>query len=200
FTRIDSITKSKLRKYLIEHGVYMTRTLEKGKGNIAKQLMQPLEIDTYHVWTSEEFDSWANPQTGSRFEIDSVFNPQDPYYSGPKPDDTTPTNDKMKKDGFKKSKGSKDKDQDEDVLSAANISHENSSFYEDRPQPKNRQLESLIRLYKETDKYKDGTDSFDYKLMIFLDNCHNACVEPKNYASALTNMFALPARDVYLDA
>ncbi|KAI0990813.1 hypothetical protein K3495_g17374, partial [Podosphaera aphanis] len=42
FTRIDSITKSKLRKYLIEHGVYMTRTLEKGKGNIAKQLMQPL--------------------------------------------------------------------------------------------------------------------------------------------------------------
>lgn len=35
--------------------------------------------------------------------------------------------------------------------------------------------------------------------MIFLDNCKNACVEPKHYASALINIFLLPARDVYLE-
>lgn len=213
FIRVDSTTKSTLRKYLIENGVYMVRVHAKGRGNLAEQLMQPLLLETYHDWTPEEFESWANPKAGMRFNINSSFNPRDPNYRGPKPEQREVIGEKEKI----KMEENKDREIEDENKNIENLKQDkifkeinpdgeslspllgNYRPWEDRPQPKNRQLESLIKLYKETDKYRDGTDSFDYKLMIFLDNCHNACVEPRNYASALTNMFILPARDVYLD-
>ncbi|KAI0996311.1 hypothetical protein K3495_g11869 [Podosphaera aphanis] len=54
-------------------------------------------------------------------------------------------------------------------------------------------------MYKEEDKYSDGTDSFDYKRKIFLNNCNNACVEKKYLKDALTIMFTGDASEKYLD-
>ncbi|KAI0991985.1 hypothetical protein K3495_g16201, partial [Podosphaera aphanis] len=65
---------------------------------------------------------------------------------------------------------------------------------EERHQPKNKQLESLARLYKESDKYADGLDSFDYKLKIFRNNCKDACVEDCFMKDALSHMFTGTAR------
>lgn len=202
FNRVDSITKSTLRKYLIEHGVFMTRVQDKGKGNIAKQLMQPLETDAYHVWTPEEYDSWANLKSGARFNIDSIFNTENSDHSESKlkgKGKSKNTKEDIKYQDMGKSEEISDNEID-NVIEKLPIQNPRQDYTsKDSPQPKNKQLESLVSLYKETDKYKDGTDSFDYKLIIFLDNCNNACVEPKNYANALTNMFAMPAREVYLD-
>ncbi|KAI1001783.1 hypothetical protein K3495_g6420 [Podosphaera aphanis] len=71
--------------------------------------------------------------------------------------------------------------------------------WEERPLHKSRQLESLTKLYKDEDKYRDGTDSFDYKLKIFFNNCNNACVEKKFLKEALTVIFTGDAREKYLD-
>lgn len=58
---------------------------------------------------------------------------------------------------------------------------------------------SLEYTKKEKDKYRDGTDTFDYKKRIFLNNCNNACVKKRYLKDALTNMFSGDASEIYLD-
>lgn len=67
------------------------------------------------------------------------------------------------------------------------------------PFPKNKQIESLIKIYRESDKYPGPQDSIDDKLRIFWMNVSLASVAPDNHVEALQIMMVGPARETYLE-
>ncbi|KAI0992515.1 hypothetical protein K3495_g15670, partial [Podosphaera aphanis] len=186
FGKIDSDIRREFRDFLISRGIYMTPN-PKGK-HIDQQLATEVQREEFHEWTSDEL---------------VYYRKKNPLGVSTRNQDLKGNNKEGISYGVEVEKG---KSREEPIIplppnTTDQQSHPrvNQAQWEDRPIPKNRQLESLVRMYKEEDKYRDGTDSFDYKKKIFLNNCNNACVEKRYFKDALTNMFAGDASERYLD-
>ncbi|KAI6251337.1 hypothetical protein HI914_00038 [Erysiphe necator] len=150
---------------------------------IAEQLMEPPQAKTYHVFTQDDEREWSNKRDLSisepSFGQKRVSTQSNDY----------PPIDLPIRDFYGKNK-----------QSTENSFEKQLQKWEERPQPKCKQLEILAKLYKDQDRYTGDNDSFDYKLLIFYDLCRQACVQHEYYAEALTHMLNEKSKDIYLDS
>ncbi|KAI0996097.1 hypothetical protein K3495_g12084, partial [Podosphaera aphanis] len=223
FSKIESELRRDLRDYLISRGVYMEPN-PKGK-HIDQQLATEVKREEFHEWTPEQI---AFYQKKNPLGVSSRCDPEDPSYKRHERTLRAAAEYEKRREDVESLKYEKKADYKEETKFFSEINSdcefskqtnaENNDYsphgvlkqrpnqqnnyqlpWEERPLHKSKQLESLAKLYKDEDKYKDGTDSFDYKLKIFFNNCNNACVEKKYLKDAIGIMFAGDAREKYLD-